>query len=364
MNYKIKNVLLKLIDRGFEAYLVGGFVRDYILGIESFDVDISTNALPKDVMDIFDLNNSNDENYGSVHFKDSLYNYDITTFRKEFNYSNRKPVDMEYAPSIEEDVKRRDFTINALYMDVDGNIHDLVDGKKDLEKGIIRSIGNINNKMTEDPLRLLRAVRFAATFDFSIESNLYSFIRQNKQLLRTISYSRKKIELSKMFKADNKLQGIKLIRELDIASELELKIPEHVAFVEDELGIWAQLEFKSDYPFKNSELDTIAAIRKVMRYGIIDNAVLYECGLYVCMIAGEILGVPRGVISELYKNMPIYTVKDIALDGDDIISILGIEPSNVIKDIIFDLELNILNGNLKNDYDSLKQYLLKNWRAV
>ena len=97
-------------------------------------------------------------------------------------------------------------------------------------------------------------------------------------------------------------------------------------------------------------------------YGIIDNIVLYEYGLYTCVIAGEILGVSRANISEIYKNMPIYSSKDIVLKGDDIIEILDIEPSEIIKDIIFDLEINILNNIIKNDYEELKQYILENWR--
>ncbi len=122
MNDKIKNILQKLIDKGFSAYIVGGFVRDYILGLETYDVDIATSATPKDVREIFDLNNGNDENYGSIYIKDKLYNYDITTYRKELKYENRRPVEYEYIDSIHEDIQRRDFTINSLYMDLNGHV--------------------------------------------------------------------------------------------------------------------------------------------------------------------------------------------------------------------------------------------------
>ena len=362
VNNKIKNILEKLIDEGYDAYVVGGFVRDYLLGICSYDVDISTSAEPKEVKDIFNLSNSNDENYGHVFFKDSLYNYDITTFRKENKYENRRPVDIEYIEDIREDILRRDFTINALFMDTSGNIHDIVNGKQDLEDKIIRVIGNINDKMIDDPLRLLRAIRFASLLDFEIEQNLYNYIRQNKQLIRTLSYTRKKQELDKIFKSKNKLKGINIIKDLRLSSELEIDIPETVEFCEDPLGIWAQLKPSEEYPFKKNEEEKINDIRKILNYGIIDNIVLYEYGLYTCVIAGEILGVSRANISEIYKNMPIYSSKDIVLKGDDIIEILGIEPSEIIKDIIFDLEINILNNIIKNDYEELKQYILENWR--
>lgn len=362
MNNKIYNVLNKLIEKGYEAYVIGGFTRDYLLGKCSYDVDIATSATPKEVKEIYALTNSNEENYGHVFFKDSLYNYDITTFRKENKYEDRKPIDYEFISDVKEDVLRRDFTINGLYMDIDGTIHDIVDGKKDLEDGIIRVIGNISDKMTDDPLRLLRAVRFAAILDFELETNLYHYIKQNKQLIRTLSYTRKKEELDKIFKGQNKLQGIELIRKLGIEDELEIKIPDEIAITTNELGIWAQLEFSDNYAFKKNDEELIEIIRKIINYGIIDNIVLYEYGLYACVIAGEILGETQANISEIYKSMPIYSIKDIKINGDDIISLLGIEPSEKIKDIIFDIEINILNGNLNNDYDSLKAYLEKNRR--
>lgn len=362
VNIKIKNVLLKLEEKGFKAYVVGGFVRDYLLGNASYDVDIATSAQPKDIKEIFDLNSSTDDNYGSVYFKDSLYNYDITTFRREEKYESRKPVEFNYIDSIEEDVKRRDFTINALYMDSDGNIIDLVDGKKDLENKTIRVIGDIETKMIEDPLRMLRAIRFSSLLEFELDPNLYNYIRRNRQLIRTLSYTRKKEELDSIFNDQNKLRGINLIKDLGIEDDLEIEIPKDIKIVDRELGIWAQITYSDNYQFKNNDLSKIEDIKKVVGYGIIDNIVLYECGLYVCMIAGEILGISMSYISDIYKNLPIYSVKDIVINGNDIMEILNLEPSEKIKDIIFDIEINILNNNLKNEKDELKTYLIENWR--
>ncbi len=362
MNNKIRNVLTKFEENGFEAYIIGGFVRDFLLGICSYDVDIATNAKPKDIKDIFDLNNSNDDNYGSFRLKDSLYNYDITTFRKEIKYENRRPVDYKYIDDVKEDTARRDFTINSLYMDSNGEIYDIVGGRKDLENKIIRVNGSINDKMIEDPLRMLRAIRFASLLGFEIEANLFNYIRQNKQLIRTLSFTRKKEELDRIFKSQNKMTGIELIKKLNIEDVLDIKIPENILFSNNALGIWAQIEASSKYHFSNSELEKIEKIKKVLNYGIIDNVVLYEYGLYVCVIAGEILGVSTGDISTLYKNLPIYSQKDICIDGNDIIEILHIEPSEKIKSIIFDLEINILNNNIKNEYDELRKYIIDNWR--
>lgn len=361
MNIKIRNILMALINAGFEAYIVGGFVRDYILGIESYDVDITTNALPKDVRRIFDLNSSTQENYGSTCFKDSLYNYEITTYRKEIKYENRRPIEFEYINDIKEDIVRRDFTINSLYMDIDGKIYDIVGGKEDLENHIIRSIGSIEEKMIEDPLRMLRAIRFSSLLNFAIDEPIIRFIKQNKQLLNTLSATRKKEELDKIFNNENRLKGIELIKELGITKELDIVIPNNIHDCDHALGIWAQLEIGSSYTFTNNEKKIINDIRKVIEYGIIDNVVLYECGLYVCTIAADILDFSRISVSEIYKNMPIYSSKDIKITGDDIIKTLGLEPSEKIKQILIDIEINILEGNIENDYDKLIAYIKSNW---
>lgn len=362
VNDKIKNILNKLQDNGFTAFVVGGFVRDYLLGNETYDVDIATSAKPKDVRDIFDLNNANDDNYGSILIKDKLYNYDITTYRKELKYENRRPVEYEFVSTIDEDIIRRDFTINSLYMDTTGKIYDSVGGLKDLDDKIIRMIGNIGDKMTEDPLRILRAVRFSANLGFKLENNLKNYIKQNTQLLRTVSYNRKKEELDKIFSSPKCKLGLNLIKELKLEDNLDIVIPDNIVESINSIGIWAQIEIKGDYPFSNQEKDMIDNIKKILRYGIIDNIVLYEYGLYPSIIASDILGFNRNYISDIYKNLPIYSSKDIEINGDEIIDILKIEPGSIIKDIIRDIELNILNGNLENKNEVLKEYITKNWR--
>jgi len=362
VNNKIKIILDKLIDNGYEAYIVGGFVRDYLLGIESYDVDIATSAKPIDVIDIFSLNNGTEDNYGSVYIKDKLYNYDITTYRKELKYEDRKPIEYEYASFLEEDIIRRDFTINSMYMSNDGSIIDIYNGKKDLEDKIIRCIGDIETKMTEDPLRMLRAIRFASIFDFKIEDELKTFIINHKELLNNLSYTRKKEELDKIFKSNNVENGIKLIKELDIEEYLGIKIKKNISNCIDYLGIWSQIEFSSEYPFKISEKENIELIRKILKYGIIDNVIIYKYGLYASVIAASILGYSRSYVSELYKNMPIYTDKDININGDEIQEILNINPSSIISDIYVDLELKILNGIISNTKEDIKKYLKENWR--
>lgn len=360
MNSKIEIVLRKLIDSGFDAYVVGGYVRDFLLGRESYDVDITTNAKPVDIMNIFKINTSIDS-FGKISFKDSYYNYDIMPYREELKYDNRRPVDFKFTNDFDKDSIRRDFTINAIYMDIDGNIIDPFSGKNDLESKTIRVIGDIETKFTDDPLRILRAIRFASILNFSLEDNLKAFIKDNKYLLNTLSFDRRKLELDKIFKNENKNIGINLIKELDLEASLELKFNDDVKYTIASEGIWAQIE-TSKYNFKKQEKTLIESIRKIVEYGTIDNIVLYEYGLYPCVIAGEILGINEAHVSNLYSFLPIYTKNDINYSGDDIIDLLKIEPGVKVKEIINDIELNILNGDLENKREFIEEYIKKNWK--
>lgn len=360
VNNKILNVLAKLNDDKHSSYVVGGYIRDYLLGNETFDVDIATNYLPKDVKSILGLETSTEDKYGSIHFKDSVYNYDITTFRIEAEYEDRKPTKFRYTTSLKEDVNRRDFTINALYCDMDGNIIDLVKGMDDINDHVIRAIGDISTKMAEDPLRMLRAIRFATILNFDIEPRLASFIKQNKVLISSLSYSRRKEELDEIFK--NAERGIQLLKEFNILDELEISIPDDIVYCSNPLGIWAQIEFNEGYSFSSNELSIINSVKKILEYGIIDNVVLYQYGLYPSIIAGDILGMFRSYVSEIYTTLPIYSVKDIEISGDEIIEVLGIEPGEKIKNILNDLELRILNKELTNDNNDIKKYILANWQ--
>ena len=360
MNEEIKSVLNTITEKGYKAYVVGGFVRDYLLGNESYDVDIATSALPNELNNMFD--NVDNNMYGGLSFNKGDYSFDITTFRSEVSYEDRRPIEFNYIDTVEEDVVRRDFTINSIYMDKDGNIIDIYNGKEDLDNKIIRCIGNIKDKMVEDPLRILRALRFKIVLNFDIEDNLLTFIKQNKDLISSLSYSRIKEELDYIIASKNRVEGLKYLKELKIEDVLGITIPDEVDDSEAPLCIWAQLDFNPDYPFTKSELKTISDIKSIVSYGIIDDVILYRYGLYSSQLAGDILNISDAYISDLYKELPIYTSKDIDISGDEIIELLGIEPSGLIKDIYRDLENNILEKRLNNNKEDIKKYILDNWR--
>ena len=142
----IKQILNKIENVGYEAYVIGGYVRDLLVGISSYDIDICTNATPKELMMIFP--NASSKNLGGIDFKVKEYHIEITTYREEIKYKNRKPIEFNYINNLVKDLERRDFTINAICMNSQGEIIDLVGGIEDLSNLKVKMIGDPNFILT------------------------------------------------------------------------------------------------------------------------------------------------------------------------------------------------------------------------
>ncbi len=354
MDVIIKKVLNKIINSGYEAYLVGGYVRDYLLGIKSLDVDICTNALPKDLHKIFP-NNNNLNNYGGFNLKIKNYNIDITTYRKELKYEKRKPVKIEYINSLEEDILRRDFTINSICMDSNEKVIDLTNGVNDLNNHVIKMLGNIKKRLNDDPLRILRAIRFATVLNFHLDKELYNNIKENYQLVSNLSDIRIKEELTKIFLNKNYLVGLNLLKELKILEVLQIDFDE-IVYVNDISGMWAQLKINKNYGFTKQEIRNIINIKEIINGGVINNKVLYKYGLYNALVAAEILQIDKKIVNKMAKKLPINNEKDLQITAKEILEITKIEPVklNVYKKNIINL---ILDGKLNNNNKEIKKYL-------
>lgn len=200
MEDRIKNVLEKLEKQGFEAWLVGGYVRDFLLGRTTTDIDIATNATPSQIKDLFHIEETfPQERFGNV----VVDGMEITTYRKDtYNIGNRFP-QIEFVSTLEEDSLRRDFTINALYMNKNGKILDPTHrGLQDLKDGKICTIGDPKCSFREDPLRMIRAVRFSYEFHFKLDSMVEQALKDSELrslLTQTVSEKRIKKEIEKGF---------------------------------------------------------------------------------------------------------------------------------------------------------------------
>lgn len=362
MNDKIKEILEMITNKGFKAYVVGGYVRDYLRKIKTNDIDICTNARVKDLMEIFKDYKVTPLEYGNILLETKDYLYEITTFRKDIDYiNNRKPI-IEYVDTLEEDITRRDFTVNSICMDKDGKIIDLLNGKKDLNKKIIRTIGDPYFKIKQDSLRILRAIRFASCLNFKIEDNLKNAIKENKDLLKDLSYERKKEELTKIFTSDNKAYGIKLLKELDLLEVLELTNIDNVLRTKDLIGMWSTITINDNYPFTKKEKELINNINKLLKEDLNDIFVLYKTGLYEINIVCDLKKLSKKKYSNKYEKLVIKDKNEINITTEDICILLNKEPGCFLKEIYSDLEKNILLKNIKNNKEEIEKYILNNYK--
>jgi len=189
-----------LIRNGFQALLAGGCVRDLLLGREPADYDVATDATPAKVMELFPESVAVGARFGVILIPRDGFKVEVATFRSDVGYSDgRHPDSVVYAKSPQEDVQRRDFTINGLLMRHETDeILDFVGGHDDLKAGIIRAIGNADSRLEEDKLRMLRAVRFAARFGFEIDAETFRAIRKHVKDIVQVSAERVRDELTKM----------------------------------------------------------------------------------------------------------------------------------------------------------------------
>lgn len=195
-----------LEKNGFEAYLVGGSIRDYLMDMPLGDKDITTNATPEEVRGVFSGFRVIDTGlrHGTVTVLIDGEPIEITTYRTESKYGdNRHPDSVTFSKNFSDDVLRRDFTMNGIGISADGKIRDEVGGKKDIENKIIRAIGNPTDRFSEDALRIMRAVRFASVLGFEIEKNTEKAVLEKRELLKNISAERKRDELLKLIYGKN-----------------------------------------------------------------------------------------------------------------------------------------------------------------
>jgi tRNA nucleotidyltransferase (CCA-adding enzyme) len=208
-------------EAGFEAHLVGGCVRDMLLGLEPKDWDIATNAKPPELLALFP-DSVYENTFGTVGVKTESADprvkvVEITSYRVEGKYSDKRhPDDISFAETIEEDLSRRDFTVNAMAMTLDGDIIDPFEGQKDLKAHMLRTVGKPEERFSEDALRLMRAVRFAVELDFEIELNTRRAAEILSRELENIAKERVRDELVKMIMTPRAAQGIILLEELGL----------------------------------------------------------------------------------------------------------------------------------------------------
>ena len=367
------NILKTFNKNGFEAYFVGGCVRDFLLGKDFSDIDITTNALPEQVKNIFRKSIDTGIQHGTVTILVNGESYEVTTFRKEDEYVNhRAPDKVEFVSDLKEDLDRRDFTINAMAIDSKGKLFDFHNGEVDLYNKIIKTVNDPNERFFEDALRMLRAFRFSSKLGFDIDSNTIMAINNNAKLIEYVSIERIVNEFRKLLEGKGNINSMQLI----IDSTLNSYIPflKDIKVIEDfsiytfcqSLYILSTLNNIPTDELKKLKLSN-KELKLVKEYEKIRNDFINKKPLEVILYKYDIDNV-RFIcsyfkfrdISEINKvKLAITSLNDIDITSEEIIAFINRKPGPWIRELVTLLEYEILVNGLVNNRDNILDFLEK-----
>ena len=374
---KAKGILRKLKQHDYDAYIVGGFVRDHVIGLDSDDIDITTSATPSEVSALFDNVKNTGRKFGGVTVIINEHKYEVTTFRLEGEYKkHRYPKEVSFSKNVFDDLKRRDFTMNALYMDDNEKIMDEFDGIKDIKNKTIRTINNPMERFNEDALRILRAFRFVGKLGFDIEDSTLKAITELKHLVKTVSIERVMVELGKIFASDHQKKAIKYLVDSGVSEELYglhnglkhiLTLDDYIYPIEIFIICFALGEYEDVWRFSNNQfrlIQRVLNLHEVTKDNEFNKMILFSNKLDPCLLTNRInvlLGYKdqKDFLMDMYNSMPVMDVCDLAFKGQDILALTTMKSTRLIGLIIDDLLINVINGDMPNEYNILKDFALK-----
>lgn len=326
MEQKIQDFMAVFEAQGFQIYIVGGYVRDSLMKRISNDIDFTSNATPDEIERLFPQTSEIGKKFGTigVYFLEQWF--EVTTFRYEQAYINhRKPVSVTYGQSLQDDVQRRDFTINGLAMDRCGNIYDYVNGNIDIDAHVIRTIGNPNTRFEEDAIRILRGIRFACRFQFEIEKQTMIAMSQSAHLLQYVSTERIKKEWENIFQHSFTILDEQMIQNVGRSCFRDgwkhiFKAKEYSV---TPTGIFALLSLMTmqDWKYTREEKRLAKRIKQTsqkaqsIRYLNCTRSEAIELGILVGIYLQEEIHIQE--ISNVYDTYYVYTLKELAISADD-----------------------------------------------
>ncbi|SDM76805.1 tRNA nucleotidyltransferase (CCA-adding enzyme) [Fictibacillus solisalsi] len=384
-------IMDRLEEAGFQAYMVGGCIRDLLLDREMGDIDIATSALPVEVSSLFPKTIPVGIEHGTVIVRHGAVSYEVTTFRKEGKYVDRRhPSSVEYIDSLEEDLSRRDFTINAMAMDRFGTIHDPFGGRQDLQNQLIKTVGNPVERFLEDPLRIMRALRFWSVMGFSLESQTKRACVSLSKELREIAVERIAVEFTKLLRGMDAPICLAFIFEEGFSSSLpDLERykdrTDHLSSfgwtgLEKDVERWAALLFLlgvSDLTgFLKAWKRSNAFIREVgLLFRFLDKDVrqpvyLYELGEERAVSCLRIRNLLQGKeaneeLSDLkksYHKLPIHSRKQLAVNGRDVVKSFEREKGPWIQEILGEIEKGVIEKTVQNNKEEILSWV-RSWKV-
>jgi len=378
-----RQVILELSTAGYEAVFVGGAVRDAELGKKPLDIDIATSATPHQVKEVFRHTIDIGIEHGTILVMMHGEPIEVTTYRTESTYSDqRHPDEVIYVNSLKEDLQRRDFTINALAMTVDGELIDLFDGLKDLKQKIIRCVGNPEERFGEDPLRIFRALRFSSVLDFEIEEKTLDSMKKLAPSLRHVAIERIKTEMDKLFLAENPSRAFHYGRQIglpELFPELLAAfdtLDRYTPFLHARHGFAAMLavtdteaaNLSRQFKLSNEEKRFLKQFEEAFasrRNHVFGPWEFYSYSTDVLEVVEKVYHVNHEhnelmtqQIEQYKEQLPIRTRTDLAFTGTDLLKWSGKSGGKWTSDWIKKIERAIVFGQIENDAQAIKDWFI------
>lgn len=380
-------VIDKLNQAGYEAYFVGGSVRDCILNLPIHDVDIATSAFPAEIKEVFEKTIDVGIEHGTVLVLHQDESYEITTFRTESTYQDyRRPDHVDFVRSLEEDLKRRDFTINALALNAQGQIIDLFHGLEDLQNKRLKAVGIAAERFQEDALRMMRGLRFVSQLGFDLEEQTQAAITTHAPLLSKISVERICIEFEKLLLGQNAQQAFQLFITTDCfkycpqladkqhflqqMSEIlrfpiqDLSLAWCLLIDQLEIAIKHQKAFLKEWKLSNQRIHEVLLLREALEIinqrplDVLDYYQLNEtCLTQLFYIAPFYdLDLSKESLLNQYRLLVIHSLKDLAINGNDLMRALNRRGGLWLKETLAHCERAVLLKEVANEREALLNY--------
>ncbi|HDG4814009.1 TPA: CCA tRNA nucleotidyltransferase [Staphylococcus aureus] len=383
-------ILEQIQDNGFEAYYVGGSVRDYVMGRNIHDIDITTSATPDEIESIFSHTIPVGKEHGTINVVFNDENYEVTTFRAEEDYvDHRRPSGVTFVRDLYEDLQRRDFTMNAIAMDTAYKLYDYFGGQQDINNRIIRTVGIAEERFQEDALRMIRCLRFQSQLSFDIAMETFEAMRTQMADIKFLSIERIVIELTKLMRginveeSFNHLKSLKAFNYMPYFEQLDMNQINVTEPIDLELLIAiVSVKFDINYSLKPLKLSN-RQVKDINQYIQIMNALPsiitkeqlkmfvydYDTNLIKnVMVAADVLKandiqghepliVNLQTIDETLHRLPMHNRKDMMVNGGVLMAHLNAKSGPWLKDVLRQIEIAIVTGKVSNEETEILKWV-------
>lgn len=386
-------ILNQIEKHHFEAYFVGGAVRDYIMHRTIHDIDITTSAMPDEIEDIFEHTIPIGKEHGTINVVFNNENYEVTTFRSEGDYlDHRRPSEVNFVRNLYEDVQRRDFTINAIAMDKNYKIFDYFGGQKDIQSKLIRTVGNPSERFKEDALRIIRGLRFQSQLTFDIHTETFEAMQLTCSDIEYLSIERIVVEFKKLILGSNvkqsyhNLLSLKIFNYIPFFNELDMTcvyINEPLEFEQwlailliknNNLPSLKQLKIsnkeKSDIHTYIAIIETLPQITtkdalKLFVYDYSDYYILKVLNIYSVLQNNQIPTASELIINSLsikqvVQHLQLHERKEMDVNGKDLLAHFNKNGGPWLKNVLREIECAIVTDKIKNNKEEILKWVNEN----